>query len=85
MASRLMLSLWKAAAEPPPLRNTTTTTNPNRGRLQEDETDHPASQVLGPHETGEASALPGGESIELECRPGYPRNHGSPQPRQSQC
>ena len=80
MASRLMLSLKKAAAESTGPRFTTTMISPSEGRVPENGTLLFASQALdGPHETPETPTLLNEEDIELEFTPGFPRNSGSRQ------
>jgi hypothetical protein len=73
MASRLMLSLKKAAAEPTGAWSVTTMSNFSLGRPPGDGTLYFASPTLDT----EISAPPDEEGMELDSVPELPRNRGS--------
>ena len=75
MATRLMLSLKKAAAEPKGAWSVATMTNFSVGWPPRDGTLEFASQTFDG--SGKSSAPPNGENMELESGPGLFRNRGS--------
>jgi len=73
MASRLMLSLKKATAQPKILQSLDTMTSIGRGRSAGDETTNFAPRVLiGLHETSRAPVAPSGGDMELGAMPRSP-------------
>ncbi|KAF9652176.1 hypothetical protein BDM02DRAFT_3109597, partial [Thelephora ganbajun] len=78
MASRIMLSLKKAAVEPRGTWSLTTMGDSGRGMPPEDETLHFASRVPGRSgQVLETPTLPNEVYIELESAPRRPQNRGS--------
>ncbi|KAF9643583.1 hypothetical protein BDM02DRAFT_3123236 [Thelephora ganbajun] len=80
MASRLMLSLKKAATEPNELWSFSTMANFDTERSPEDGTIRFVSRTFDvPFEISDTTTSPNGEDIELESIPRLPRNRGSRQ------
>lgn len=76
MASRLMLSLKKAAIEPTGPWSLTTMTNLSTGGAPEDSVSFASPGLGGSHEISETSAPRNEEDIELELMSRSPRNRG---------
>jgi len=77
MATRLMLSLKKAAAEPKGLWSLETMATMGWGRSTEDGTADPAPRVPGgSREISLTPAAPNEEDIELDAVHRLPLNHG---------
>lgn len=79
MASRLMLSLRRAGANPEGVAHHESLTNTSRGRLGDEEMIRSGTRVPRPHEKRLSSTVPFSGDIELDVVLRQPQNRGSPQ------